>query len=507
MPDIQSTESSPSDTSTPSRVVDHRTTPAGVMPRRLQQWVILGIAVVMMAILALAGPTQPSKPSSATATTTAPLAVDPNQQRIEEYQRRVQEQAQRLAAEQAQLDLTKEALNLGATGANGAAGGLPPGASPGSSSYPSNQPAPYPSSSSSSGREPNTPRVSDNVAFSRTAKGSGADGAGGVTGSPSSASNAANMANAANLIAALTAGQQNPFVRTAGQSGVVATIQTQQPADANEAGEPADTASSQRPSSPQPAWSAAGDGSNTSPGSSDARSSRNTSVASSNNTGASFGVVPPTARDTSADSVAQRTGSAAGRPFRLSEGTLIETALTNRLDGTFSGPVNVLVTVPVYSGRVLLIPAGARLLGDSSPVTTLGQRRLAVKFHRLLFPTGERIDLNAFPGLDQAGDLGLTDPVDGHYGRIFGTSIALGLLGGLTQARTSAGLDATGEDRYRQGVASSIGQSGTRVLDRFLNMLPTVTIREGHRIKVYLTRDLELPAYRPQAAVAGGVRP
>jgi type IV secretion system protein VirB10 len=38
-------------------------------------------------------------------------------------------------------------------------------------------------------------------------------------------------------------------------------------------------------------------------------------------------------------------------------------------------------------------------------------------------------------------------------------------------------------------------QATTQVMNRFLNRLPTITIREGHRVKVYLTGDLDLPAY------------
>ena len=47
--------------------------------------------------------------------------------------------------------------------------------------------------------------------------------------------------------------------------------------------------------------------------------------------------------------------------YRLYEGTFIDTVLTNRLDGTFTGPVNCLVSVPVYAAdqRHLVIPAGA----------------------------------------------------------------------------------------------------------------------------------------------------
>ena len=529
MADIQ--QDSQSQPDAPSRLIDHRTTPAGVMPRRLQQWVILGIAVVMMAILALAGPTQPSKPSGATATTTAPLAIDPNQQRIEEYQRRVQEQAQRLAAEQAQLDLTKQAMNLGAADANGALGRLPPGIAPDNAQYPGTQPAPSTSPSSTSGvaRDSNAAQhVSDNVAFSRALRSSGSV-AGDGGGSPVAAANAASMKTAATLLAALTANQQNPFARGAGQSDAPAALNSTAsaappgaapalpglPVEAadHRTATPVDTASTSRDASPSFGATST---------SLFAQTPTAAGESSSSNVAASPGAAAPFSGSTgtqrfrsSADastptvSVSTRPGVAGStaRRLRLPEGTLIETALTNRLDGTFRGPVNVLVTVPVFAGRVLLVPAGSRLLGESNPVTALGQRRLAVVFHRLLYPTGESIDLDAFPGLDQAGDLGLTDLVDGHYGRIFGTSIALGLLGGLTQAHTSAGFDVPAEDRYRQGVASSVGQSGTRILDRFLNILPTITIREGHRIKVYLTRDLDLPAYSQQPSVAGGVRP
>ena len=176
---------------------------------------------------------------------------------------------------------------------------------------------------------------------------------------------------------------------------------------------------------------------------------------------------------------------------------MIETVLTNRLDGTFAGPVNCLVTTAVYAPdhQHLLIPAGARVLGDARPVTTFGQTRIAVVFHRVLLPNGARIDLETFHGLSQIGETGLRDEVDRHYAQIFGASLAVGAIAGLAQAQTSIGLDATALDVYRQGAAANLAQSSTRILDRFLNLLPTVTIREGHRIKVYVSSDLDVPAY------------
>jgi type IV secretion system protein VirB10 len=44
-------------------------------------------------------------------------------------------------------------------------------------------------------------------------------------------------------------------------------------------------------------------------------------------------------------------------------------------------------------------------------------------------------------------------------------------------------------------VSESLSQSALRILDRYLNILPTFTVREGHRIKIYLSDDLMLPAY------------
>jgi type IV secretory pathway VirB10-like protein len=189
---------------------------------------------------------------------------------------------------------------------------------------------------------------------------------------------------------------------------------------------------------------------------------------------------------------------ATGQPFALFEGSIIETTLLTRLDGDFSGPVKVMVTNPVYSHdrQHVLIPDGSNILGEVKPVQGLGQRRLAVVFHRLIMPDGYSVDLDQFHGLNQVGETGLKDQVNNHYVQIFGASIALGIIAGAAEATTpNVGINASGADAYRTGVASSVSQSSTRVLDKFMNINPTLTIREGHRIKIYLTNDLLLPAY------------
>lgn len=192
--------------------------------------------------------------------------------------------------------------------------------------------------------------------------------------------------------------------------------------------------------------------------------------------------------------------SPAGPLHRLLEGTLIDTVLTTRLDGGETAPVNCLVTNAVYShgGQHVVIPAGARVLGTTRPVQTLGETRLAVTFHRLLMPDGRTYRLDEFHGLNQIGDVGLRDKVNHHYLATFGAAAAVGLISGLAQTLGNFGLGAGDGDRtviIAGGAGDATSQATVHVMNRFLNRLPTVTVREGHRVKVYLTSDLELPAY------------
>jgi len=188
---------------------------------------------------------------------------------------------------------------------------------------------------------------------------------------------------------------------------------------------------------------------------------------------------------------------AEGKQYRLFEGTVLETVLTNRLDGDFSGPVDCMVTTNLYShdGQHLLIPQGSRVLGEVRRVETFGQQRLAVALHRLIMPDGYSVSLDKFQGLNQIGETGLRDQITHHYLQVFGASIAIGVIAGLAQINTRAGLDVTSADAYREGFTTTESQTALRILDRYLNVLPTFTIREGQRVKVYLSNDLLLPDY------------
>jgi type IV secretion system protein TrbI len=193
--------------------------------------------------------------------------------------------------------------------------------------------------------------------------------------------------------------------------------------------------------------------------------------------------------------------SATGQPYLIYEGSVLETVLMNRLDGDAAGPVKVLVSNPLYSHdhQHVIIPEGTVVLGEAKKIGAAGfgqQRRMAVVFHRLIMPDGYSVDLDQFHGLDQIGEEGLKDKVNNHYLQIFGTSIALGMVAGASEITQGGGtITTSGSQVFTNGAAASVSQSAATILDRFLQIPPTITIREGHRVKVYFTQDMLLPAY------------
>jgi type IV secretion system protein TrbI len=193
--------------------------------------------------------------------------------------------------------------------------------------------------------------------------------------------------------------------------------------------------------------------------------------------------------------------SATGQPYLIYEGSVLDAVLMNRLDGDAVGPVKVLVSNPLYSHdhQHVILPDGTVVLGEAKKIGAAGfgqQRRMAVVFHRLIMPDGYSVDLDQFHGLDQIGEAGLRDKVNNHYLQIFGTSIALGVIAGAGEVTQGGGtITTSGSQAFTNGTAASVSQSATTILDRFMQIPPTITIREGHRVKVYFTQDLLLPAY------------
>ncbi len=182
---------------------------------------------------------------------------------------------------------------------------------------------------------------------------------------------------------------------------------------------------------------------------------------------------------------------------RIYEGSFLEAVLVSQLSGDFPGPVLAVVSVPFYSAdrQRILVPRGARIVGTAQAVANQDQSRLAVSFHRLILPDGRWISLD-FHGLNQIGEGALKDQVDRHYFSMFAAVGAVGVLSGLTTARGNP--YEGGAAGFRAGAGQGLGQAATRILDRFLNRLPTITIRAGHRLRVWFTSDVLVPRPQPR---------
>jgi len=113
-------------------------------------------------------------------------------------------------------------------------------------------------------------------------------------------------------------------------------------------------------------------------------------------------------------------------------------------------------------------------------------------------PDGYSIDLDQYSGLDQVGQMGIRDKVNNHYAQIFGTSMALGVIAGTATAVEGGGsaTSTSGRQLFVNGSTSQVSSSATSIMNKFMMIPSTHTIRPGHRVKVYFTQDMALPAYR-----------
>ena len=177
---------------------------------------------------------------------------------------------------------------------------------------------------------------------------------------------------------------------------------------------------------------------------------------------------------------------------RIHEGSFLEAVLVTQLSGDFPGPVLAQVAVPFYSAdrQRVLVPRGARVIGTASAVLGQDQERLAVSFHRLIYPDGRWAALD-FHGLNQVGEGALKDRVNRHYFSMFAAVGAVGIISGLTLQNSNP--YGGGVQAFRAGAGQGLGQAAEQILQRFLNRLPNITIRAGHRLRIWFTSDVLVP--------------
>lgn len=187
-------------------------------------------------------------------------------------------------------------------------------------------------------------------------------------------------------------------------------------------------------------------------------------------------------------------------PYLVLAGTVISAALVTGLNSDLPGQVIATVTAPVYdtmSGRILLIPQGARLLGTYDSQTAFGDSRALVVWTRLVLPNGRSVILDRLPGVDAQGFAGVADSVDHHWRRLVGGAAASSLLGVGAELATPQTNGGAGQIMIatRNGVQDTVNQVGQELTRRNLDIKPIVKVRPGFPLRVLVSKDLVLEPY------------
>jgi len=187
-------------------------------------------------------------------------------------------------------------------------------------------------------------------------------------------------------------------------------------------------------------------------------------------------------------------------PYEVKATTIIPATLITGINSDLPGPIIAQVRERVYdtvTGQHLLIPQGARLLASYDSMVAWGQERVLMCWNRIIFPNGASISLECMPAADLKGQAGLTDQVDQHWDRLMA---AVGLSTVLSLGAQAVAGDPTGyqpnlAQSAARNAAGQINQAGQGIVQRQLNLQPTITVRPGFGVNVLVTKDMVLEPY------------
>jgi type IV secretion system protein VirB10 len=190
--------------------------------------------------------------------------------------------------------------------------------------------------------------------------------------------------------------------------------------------------------------------------------------------------------------------------YQLMAGTVISASLVTGLNSDLPGFVIAQVTEHVYdtvSGRFLLIPQGSRLVGKYDNIVAFGQERALVVWQRIILPDGSSIVIDNLPATDTGGYAGLADEVDLHTWKLLkGVALATVLGVGSELAFGSASTNSDLIKALQESTQSTTNRAGQRLVERNLNVQPTITVRPGWPLRVIVHKDLVLRPYRGTAS-------
>ena len=191
-------------------------------------------------------------------------------------------------------------------------------------------------------------------------------------------------------------------------------------------------------------------------------------------------------------------------PYELLQGTVIPATLETGIKSDLPGEITAVVSQPVYnsvSGANVLIPAGSKLVGTYQSKIMAGATRVGVAWTRVLFPNGTYLQIGGMPGADASGYAGFHDLVNDHTWTVFKNALLLSLIDvGMAVASPTSAMTTTGAmtgntalQDGEQSLAQTFGQAEAQMMQKAINIAPTITIRPGYELNVMVTKDLVFP--------------
>jgi type IV secretion system protein VirB10 len=192
----------------------------------------------------------------------------------------------------------------------------------------------------------------------------------------------------------------------------------------------------------------------------------------------------------------------------IKAGAYIPITLVSAVHSDLPGPIEAQVVGNVYdtySGRNVLIPKGARVHGGYSASAAFGQDRVLIAWQRMTLPDGVSVSLHGTRGVDLSGMAGLADKVDHHIAEL---TAALGISTVFDPGRAAVTSAMSTVDFLKdintiltaRGSATTAANSASRQIvaayaEKLMNRQPTITVREGTRGNVFVSKDIILPSY------------
>lgn len=189
-------------------------------------------------------------------------------------------------------------------------------------------------------------------------------------------------------------------------------------------------------------------------------------------------------------------------PYELKAGSIIPAIMIGGLNSDLPGQIIGQVSENVYdsaTGKHLLIPQGARLVGSYDNAVTTGQSRVLVAWNRIIFSDASSLNLDLMPASDQNGYAGFNDKINNHYGKAFGSALLMSAFSAgvqISQPQAANGQNISNGQTIAGAIGQQLGQAGSQIIGRNVRVQPTLQIRPGYRFNVSVTKDFIISPVR-----------